>query len=92
MPPPYGARLPNRIRVELVEADVEIIFSLLDSAEDAFTRNDSGFAVHALDHAENVFRDIEQRLLRLGGTESGPFVMLVSELRKEIDLARARCS
>ena len=92
MPPPYGARLPDRIRVELVEADVEIIFSLLDSAEDAFTRSDIIFATHALDDAENVFRDIEQRLLRLGGVESGPFVTLVNELRREIDVARKRCS
>jgi hypothetical protein len=92
LPPPYGARLPDRIRVELVEADVEIIFSLLDSAEDAFTQSDTTFATRAIDDAENVFRDIEERLLRLGGVESGPFATLVGELRREIDAARKRCS
>lgn len=92
MPPPYGARLPDRIRVEFVEADVEIIFSLLDSAEAALLRGDTAFASHALADAEGVFLDIEQRLFRLGVIESGPFDSLVAELRSEIDSIRERFS
>ena len=73
----------QRIPIELVEADFEIAFSLVDLAEGG-----RSLATRAIDDAETVFRDIEARLQRMDPLESQPFTPLVGELRREIDLAR----
>ncbi len=90
MPHFYRSPLRDRIRVELVEADVEIIFSLVDSAEAASLRGNAAFASRAIQDAEDVFRDIEQRLHALGRLQREPFRQLMDELRKEIDVAKSR--
>ena len=80
---PYGPGAAERIPVELIEADFEIAFSLLDLAG-----ADARLAARAIHDAEDVFRDIESRLQRLGVPGNQPFVPLVGELRRELDLAR----
>ena len=76
MPHPYALGASARIPVELVEADFEIAFHLVDMADP-----------RALRDAENVFRDIEARLRRMGAPANLPFTPLVDELRRELDLA-----
>lgn len=86
---PCGPGASARIPVELVEADFEIAFNLVDMAETEASLGDRARASRAIDDAEEVFRDIETRLLRLGTPGSQPFTPLVGELRREIDLALA---
>ena len=82
MPHPYRPAAV-RIPMELVEADFEIAFNLVDLAE-----GDRTLAARVLAEAETVFLDIETRLARMDARESQPFHPLAGELRREIDLAR----
>lgn len=88
MPRLDDSRLRHRIPVEFVEADVEIGFSLVDLAEDEFSVGNPAAASRALQDAEDILSDIQQRLLRLRTSESQPFGPLVGELRRAIDLAK----
>jgi hypothetical protein len=67
---------------ELVEADFEIGFSLLDLAEETPTQ-----APRLLADVESVYKDILSRLKGLSSSEGESFVPLVTELRRAIDLA-----
>jgi hypothetical protein len=80
--------LRDRIATELVEADVEMAFNLVDMAEAESGAGDPALASHVIESAEQVLGDIEQRLARLEADARLPFTALVSELRREIDLAR----
>jgi hypothetical protein len=68
--------------IELVEADFEIGFSLLDLAREIPAQ-----APRLIADAESVYQDILARLKSLPDSESESFVPLVTELRREIDLA-----
>jgi hypothetical protein len=68
--------------IELVEADFEIGFSLLDLAQESPAQ-----APRLIADAEGVYQDILARLKSLPNSESESFVPLVTELRREIDLA-----
>ncbi len=85
---PVGSPLRDRIRIEFVEADVEIGFNLVDLAEAACSAGNAVSASRVLTDAEAVFHDIEQRLERLGDRERDCFNPLASELRREIDQAK----
>lgn len=76
--------------VELIEADVEIGFNLVDLAETERSSGHHSLASQILKDAEVVFCDIQQRLLRIGTLESRPFEPLAGELRRAIDRAKAR--
>jgi hypothetical protein len=89
---PVGSVLRDRIEVGFVEADVEIGFTLVDLAEAECGCGNSSSASRVLKDAEDVFHDIEQRLQRLNIQERGCFHSLVSELRREIDLAKSHHS
>jgi len=84
----HRASLKDRIERELIEADIEMGFRLVDTAEAVVTDADVAFALHAADSAEEVCRDIEQRLSRLNESAREPFVPLLEELRREIESAR----
>jgi hypothetical protein len=75
--------------VQLVEADVEAGFSLVDDAASQHCRGNLDFSKRALEQAEAILRDIEQRLVQLGLEESEPFLPLVDELRREISTAKS---
>ena len=85
-------RVPDRIRVELIEADVEMAFGLVDDARDALQHGDREFGTSALTDAERVLTDIEDRLAQLGAQRSAPFGPLLEELRKSVGSARAECT
>jgi hypothetical protein len=82
-------RASERIRVELVEADVEIGFGLVDSALGELHAGDLPFAQRALQDAEKVLIDIEQSLQELDTEHSRPFGPLVDELRRAVHAAES---
>jgi orotate phosphoribosyltransferase-like protein len=85
MPCRYGSTPNDRVRVELVEADFEIGFSLVDLAEERPSE-----ASRVLADAEDVYADVLARVGRLPAVDGVPFAPLVAELRRAIDLALAR--
>ena len=87
MPCRYGSTAWHRIPVELVEADFEIGFGLIDLAESR-----PYDVSRLLADAEEVYQDILARLGRLEGSEGNNFQPLVGELRRAIDLALLRNS
>src|SRR5689334_8171177 len=89
---PRWGRSADRIAVELVEADIEIGFNLVDLVETESGWGDPRRATRALQDAEEVFDDIERRLNRMGASESQVFAGLTGELRREIELARRHLS
>lgn len=86
MPGTHKRNASQQVLVELVEADVEIGFNLVETAREC-RRDNPTFSLQALQQAEEILLDIEQRLARLGELESVPFRPLVEELRREIEAA-----
>lgn len=84
-----GTGSANRMAIELAEADCEIGFGLVDIAEMESKSGDRELAVRALDDADKVVLDIEQRLIRLTERNRTPFGPLVCELRRQIKQARS---
>jgi hypothetical protein len=84
-----GLGSSHRMAIELVEADCEIGFGLVDIAELESHSGDRGLAVRALDDADKVILDIEERLIRLAERNRTPFGPLVCELRRQIERARS---
>jgi len=77
--------------VELIEADVEIGFGLVDSALGELSVGNLSFAQRALQDAQKVLVDIDQRLQELDAEHSRPFGPLVDELRKAVHDAGSEC-
>jgi hypothetical protein len=84
-------RLQDRVCLDLIEADVDIAFGLVDDAREEFHDGNQLYALRALKDAVRTLTDIEQRLRNLGPDRSRPFGPLVDELRKSIDEAQAEC-
>jgi hypothetical protein len=82
MPCRYGSSPDHRVRVELIEADLEIGFNLMDLA--GCNPADSSRLVA---DAEEVFRDLLARVKKLEPSEGSNFLPLITELRRAIDLA-----
>ena len=82
-----GRKLADRIPIQFIEADVEIGFGLVDEAKAYRASGQPELSSRALHDAEDIVTDIEQRLQRLGESESVPFHLLVNELRNEIAAA-----
>jgi hypothetical protein len=81
----------DRIRVELVEADVDSGFGLVDLALEEYHSGNLAFAQRALHDADDVLTDIERRLRQLDVEHSRPFGPLVEELRKAVQAAHEEC-
>jgi hypothetical protein len=79
-----GRKVADKITIQLIEADVEIGFALVDEAKAYLASGQPEFSSRALQDAEDAVADLERRLERLGDSESGPFHPLVTELRNEI--------
>ena len=85
----YNHRASDRVRIELIEADVDMAFSLVDDAREEFHEGNVEFAHGALEGANKVVRDIEDRLAKLDARDAVPFGPLVDELRRTIRTAEA---
>ena len=84
MPRPMRRKVADQVLIQLIEADVDIGFALLDEAKAYRLSGQSDFSSHALQQAKDIVVDIERRLQELGDSESVPFLPLVAELRNEI--------
>ena len=87
MSQPFRRKVSEQVLIQLIEADVESGFGLVDDAKEHRVRGNGQFSARALQEAEAVVADIEQRLAKLGETEAGPFRPLVAELREQITAA-----
>jgi hypothetical protein len=76
--------LADRILIQLIEADVETGFALVDEADAYRASGRPEFSSRALQDAATVLTDIERRLQRLDDSGAGPFHPLVTELRNQI--------
>jgi hypothetical protein len=82
LPCRYGSTPERRIVVEMVEADIEIGFRLVDVLE-SWPAEKSRLAAAI----EDVYADVLARLDRLQTSERESFGPLVTELRRAINLA-----
>jgi len=82
----------DQVLVQLIEADVDIGFALLDDAKTYRASGQPEFSLRVLQEAANIVADIERRLGELGDSESAPFLPLVAELRNEIAAAERETS
>ncbi len=89
---PVGYPLRARIEVQFIEAGIETAFALVDMAETESGRNNFALASQVVATAEEVFRDLDQRLAKLPENAKTPFDALVGEVRRELDLARLHSS
>lgn len=87
MPQPMRRKVSEQVMVQLIEADVDIGFSLIDEAKAYRFQGNGQFSSRALQEAEAVLVDIEQRLAQLGDFGAVPFLPLVAELREQIAAA-----
>jgi hypothetical protein len=83
----YRQPVAERITRELIEADFEIAFNLIDLSQVEVERGDRPSASRVLQDADDIFRDIERRLTLIGDVKSQPFLSLVEELKRQ--MARA---
>ena len=83
-------RASERISTELIEADFEIAFNLIDMARSEFQEGDRAAAARALQDAEDVFLDIERRLKLIGERERQCFDPLIGELKRAVGLAKSQ--
>ena len=81
--------MPNRTLRELIEADIEQVFSLVDMAEEQAVLGNFQSGAQILQAAEKVFADIEQRISPLSSDDASPFLPLLAELRRAIENARS---
>jgi hypothetical protein len=86
------ARASERIPRELIEADFEIAFSLIDLGQAEGDGNDRAWEARAVHDAEDVLGDIERRLDLLGALDRQSFDPLFWELKRQIALAKLRVS
>jgi hypothetical protein len=84
MPHFDNSRSRGRVGVELFEADVETIYSLIDAARTATERGDSSFADSSRRQAQHVLLDVRARLERLGYSGEELFRTLLDDLEHEI--------
>jgi hypothetical protein len=82
-------RMSNRVLTELIEADVEQVFSLVDMSEERAALGNHESGTQILQAAERVLANIEQRLLTLSSPDASPFLPLLGELRRAIENARS---
>ena len=82
-------RVPERIPAELIEADIEIAFSLVDMAEECLRERDVISAGRVLRDADDVLLDIRRRVAALCSEKRWPFDPLLGEVNRAIALAKS---
>ena len=81
---PLKGKSKDKVLVELIEADVDIGFGLVDEAKTYLASGQPELMSRVLQDAAAVVADIECRLRQLGDSEARPFHPLLTELRSEI--------
>ncbi|HXJ42303.1 MAG TPA: hypothetical protein VNH18_23690 [Bryobacteraceae bacterium] len=86
---PNLRRMSDRILTEMIEADFEIAFTLVDMAEEQLLGGDAAYTSQALHGADQVLLDIRGRLDAMGREKGQPFDPLLTELNRAIGLAKS---
>lgn len=81
---PYRRSANQQARLQLIEADVDIGFGLVDEVRAYRLSGQTEFGIRALAEAVEILADIEVRLRQIGVNEAGPFQPLLNELRQQI--------
>ena len=87
MPQPERRKVLDQVLIQLIEADVESGFSLVDEAKAYRLQGNRDFSCRALQQAEAIVADIERRLTAFKDSEARPFLPLLTELREQIAAA-----
>jgi hypothetical protein len=87
---PGHGKVADKVGIELIEADVDIGFALVDEAKAYSASGRTECSARALHNAEDIVAEIERRLQRLGDSGSEPFRPLLAELRNEIAAAERK--
>ncbi len=74
----------EQVRIQLIEADVEIGFGLVDDAMAYRMNGRPELCSRALHDATDIVADIELRMQKLPAMDADSFLPLVAELRNEI--------
>jgi hypothetical protein len=77
----------DQVLIQLIEADVDIGFGLVDEARAYRFSGQLDFCLRALQDAGEIVADIERRLAQQGESGSWPFLPLLAELRSQIAAA-----
>ena len=80
-------KVAAQVLIQLIEADVDIGFALLDEAKTYRILGQPEASSRALQETADIVADIERRLQQLDHSESGPFLSLLAALRDEIAVA-----
>jgi hypothetical protein len=80
----------ERISKELIEADFESAFSLVDMVHEFTEEGDLASTARALHEADDILLDIERRLQLIKSPDQQSFDGLMGELRRAIALAKSR--
>jgi hypothetical protein len=84
MPHPMRRSAAERNAVQLIEADVEAGFALIDEARAYRASGQPQLSSRVRLDAAGILADIERRLHQLGDVEPGLFHCLAAELRNEL--------
>lgn len=87
---PIQGKLKDKLLVDLIEADVDMGFGLVDDAKAYKMSGQTELTSRALQNATTVLADIERRLCDVGEPASALFQPLIAELRNEIAEADQR--
>ena len=88
----HNYRASDRVRLELIEANVDMAFSLVDDARTQCHEGNAEVAHAVLEDANKVVRNIEDRLWKFDAPHSAPSGAFVEKLRKEIGAAQVECA
>ena len=83
-------KVADKIAIQLIEADVEIGFALVEEAKAYCASGQPEFSSRVLQDAEGVVADIERRLQRLGGSDFGPFIPLLRNCATKLQMAERK--
>jgi len=89
LPQPARRRLADKILIQFLEADVDIGFGLVDEAKAYRASGQTEFSARALQEAAQILVSIERQLHDLSDADSVPFLLLLVELRREVDALKS---
>ncbi len=89
---PMRRKVANQVAIQLIEADVDIGFALLDEARTFRAYGQPALCAHVLGEAADIVADIQRRLQELECSEAGAFRSLVVELQNAIAQAQREAS
>lgn len=88
MPQRDTSGIGERVPREIIDADFEVAFSLIEMAQSESNRDNKSLASQLLRRAEGMLEDIRGRLQRMTAAQRESFEKRCEELSRAIELAR----